>query len=52
VNQNQPTLPVPDVRQNAENPEKFPPDELAKDAGKCVAFSADRTCIVASGTIF
>jgi hypothetical protein len=52
VNQNQPTLPVPDLRHYAENRAKFPPDELAKYAGKCVAFSADGTRIVASGDDF
>ena len=39
----------PDWRTYAQNRRRFPPEELAKFAGKYVAFSLDGTCILASG---
>jgi glucose/arabinose dehydrogenase len=39
----------PDLSQYEENRSRFPLDELAKHAGKHVAFSPDGTRIVASG---
>ncbi len=39
----------PDLSHFEENRCKFPPEELLKYAGKCVAFSPDGTHIVASG---
>lgn len=42
-------LEPPDLSQFDENRSKFPPEELLKYAGKCVAFSPDGTRIVASG---
>ncbi len=52
MNQNQSTQSMPDLRSYAENRAKFPPDELAKYAGQCVAFSADGTRIVFAGDDF
>ncbi len=42
-------LEPPDLSHYEENRNKFPLDELAKHAGKHVAFSPDGTRIVASG---
>ncbi|HTU17386.1 MAG TPA: DUF5678 domain-containing protein [Gemmataceae bacterium] len=42
-------LEPPDLSHYEENRSKFPLDELAKYAGKFVAFSPDGTRIVASG---
>jgi hypothetical protein len=42
-------LEPPDLSQYEKNRSKFPLDELAKYAGKHVAFSSDGTRIVASG---
>jgi hypothetical protein len=38
-----------DSRLFLENQRRFPPDELAKYAGQCVAWSLDGTKILASG---
>ena len=45
-------LEPPDLSHYEENRSKFPLDELAKYAGKHIAFSPDGTRIVASGDSF
>jgi hypothetical protein len=49
MNSNGERLEPPELRLYEENRSKFPLDELAKYAGKHVAFSPDGTRIVASG---
>lgn len=49
MNSNGERLEPPDLSHYEENRSKFPPEELLKYAGKCVAFSSDGTRIVASG---
>ncbi len=49
MNTNGERLEPPDLRHYHENRNKFPPEELAKYAGKYVAFGPDGTRIVASG---
>ena len=49
MNSNGERLEPPDLSHYEENRGKFPLDELAKYAGKFVAFSSDGTRIVASG---
>jgi hypothetical protein len=48
MNANDKRLEPPDLSHYQENRNKFPPEELAKYAGKHVAFSPDGTRIVAS----
>lgn len=50
MNANSERLEPPDLSQYVENRRKFPLEELARHAGKHVAFSPDGTRIVASGT--
>jgi hypothetical protein len=49
MNETQQRLPYPDLSKYQENRRNFPPEELAKYAGKFVAFSPDGTRVVASG---
>ena len=49
MNANSEQLEPPDLSHYAENRSKFPLEELAKYAGKHIAFSPDGTRIVASG---
>jgi hypothetical protein len=49
MNNNGERLEPPDLSHYEENRSKFPLDELAKYAGKYIAFSPDGTRIVASG---
>jgi hypothetical protein len=48
MDETQQALGVADLREYAANRRRFPPDELAKHAGRYVAFSLDGSRIVAS----
>jgi hypothetical protein len=52
MNANSERLEPPDLSHYEENRSKFPLEELAKYAGKHIAFSPDGTRIVASGDSF